>query len=127
MLNLSEHGERLVAEHRIMYLSECRSLEEAELLSSGLTRIECRRFMAAAQLLARPSRRLVEVMRANSGGEELIPAVAATAPGSDVMISYRVPETGEGGDRSVFALQDALLAHGFSVFVGESAIQAGDT
>ena len=39
------------------------------------------------------------------------------------MISYRVPETGELGDRAVFALQAALQARGYSAFVGEAAIQ----
>ena len=42
------------------------------------------------------------------------------------MISYRVTETGEGGDRSVFALAGALRSLGYTVFVGETAIQAGD-
>ena len=44
----------------------------------------------------------------------------------DVMISYRVTETGAGGDGAVFALQGALRARGFSVFVGEGAIQGGE-
>jgi hypothetical protein len=43
----------------------------------------------------------------------------------DLIISYRVPETGDGGDRSVFALKDALEARGYSVFVGEAAIEGG--
>jgi hypothetical protein len=43
----------------------------------------------------------------------------------DVLISYCVAETGGPGDRSVFGLQAALVARGFRVFVGESAIQAG--
>jgi hypothetical protein len=44
------------------------------------------------------------------------------------MISYRVPETGNGagGDGSVFALQRALVARGYSVFVGEGSIRPGD-
>jgi hypothetical protein len=45
---------------------------------------------------------------------------------ADVMISYREPETGQGGDKSVFVLQAALEARGFSVFVGEAAIQGGE-
>ena len=64
-----------------------------------------------------------------------LPAAAASAdaPASshesaDVMISYRVPETGdgEGGDGAVFALEKALRARGYSVFVGEDAIEGGD-
>ena len=41
----------------------------------------------------------------------------------DVFISYRVGETGEGGDGSVFALREALESVGYSVFVGEEALQ----
>ena len=50
------------------------------------------------------------------GGERRAPAV---------MISYRVRETGGGGDNAVFALQKALESRGYSVFVGESAIRSG--
>ena len=57
------------------------------------------------------------------------PAAASAAPSGacDVMISYRVPETGVGGDRSVFALQKALHSRGYTVFVGEAAIQGGSS
>ncbi len=41
--------------------------------------------------------------------------------------SYRVPETGAGGDRAVFVLQAALERRGFSVFVGEGAIEGGSS
>jgi hypothetical protein len=44
----------------------------------------------------------------------------------EVMISYRVPETGESGDKSVFVLQAALEKRGYRVFVGEAAIQGAE-
>jgi hypothetical protein len=53
-------------------------------------------------------------------------AAPAAARTCDVMISYRVPETGDGGDKSVFVLQAALEKRGFRVFVGEAAIQGGE-
>ena len=62
-----------------------------------------------------------------------VPAAPAAARGHrgqpcDVFLSYRVHETGDGpgGDSSVFALADGLRAHGFSVFVAETALQVGD-
>ena len=57
----------------------------------------------------------------------LSPAPAHASGACDVMISYRVPETGDGGDRAVFALQAALQARGYSVFVGEAAIQGASS
>ena len=45
----------------------------------------------------------------------------------DVMISYRVPETGDGGDGCVWVLRRALEARDFTVFVSEGGgIRAGD-
>lgn len=67
---------------------------------------------------------------------KLLDAVASTAAAPagtalttmcDVMISYRVLETGEDGDKSVFALEAALQARGYRVFVGEAAIQGGSS
>jgi hypothetical protein len=57
------------------------------------------------------------------------PPTRALGPGGgpwDVMISYRVGETGARGDNAVFALQAGLQARGYSVFVGEGAIQGAD-
>ena len=50
---------------------------------------------------------------------------------AQVMISYRVPETGSkslGGDGTVDRLADALKSRGFSVFVGEQedGLRAGE-
>ncbi|KAG2487778.1 hypothetical protein HYH03_013622 [Edaphochlamys debaryana] len=44
------------------------------------------------------------------------------------MLSYRIIDTGArelGGDDTVFLIQRALQAHGYSVFVGEAALQGG--
>ena len=54
-------------------------------------------------------------------------SIPSTGSSHSVMISYRVPETGSGGDSSVFALKVALERRGFSVFVGESAIEGGSS
>jgi len=67
-----------------------------------------------AQLARRPSVESASASTASSAGR---------LDDHDIMISYRVPETGDGGDRAVFALQAGLQAHGYSVFVGEAAIQ----
>ena len=49
------------------------------------------------------------------------------APGEcDLMISYRVPETGVTGDRSVFEVERLLHARGYNVFVAERNIGPGD-
>jgi hypothetical protein len=60
---------------------------------------------------------------------------AAAAPGdaadeqpAQVLLSYRVPESGavaNGGDGWTFQLADALRARGFTVFVGETSMDAG--
>eukprot|EP01116_Phalansterium_solitarium_P023382 TRINITY_DN8155_c0_g1_i2.p1 TRINITY_DN8155_c0_g1~~TRINITY_DN8155_c0_g1_i2.p1 ORF type:complete len:360 (-),score=82.42 TRINITY_DN8155_c0_g1_i2:670-1749(-) len=49
--------------------------------------------------------------------------------GYDIMLSYRVSETGEessGGDESVFRMKSALVAAGYTVFVGEADLQGGE-
>ena len=43
-----------------------------------------------------------------------------------IVISYRVDDTGEGGDGSVFAILDELERAGYCVFVGERSIHGGD-
>jgi hypothetical protein len=57
---------------------------------------------------------LAEAARAASRAAAAPVAALVPAPsdGCDVMISYRVAETGEGGDSSVFELQAALCARG---------------
>ena len=99
---------------------DLRHLREDDVDEFGLSLIEQRRFMDAAK------QKIASLALTNL----VVPAIARPMQGecnsSDVMISYRVSETGDGGDRSVFALADALRANGYSVFVGESAIQAGD-
>jgi hypothetical protein len=82
-------------------------LTDADLESVGMKPLERRRLLQAATAPAAAA-----------------PAVAGVC---DVMISYRVPETGDGGDKSVFALQAALEARGYRVFVGEAAIEGGSS
>ena len=77
-----------------------------------------------------PAMKPVERARLLSGIAKLAsPAVdnvlAPPSSGLNVMLSYRVPESGAGGDGAVFALQKALESRGFSVFVGEGAIEGG--
>jgi hypothetical protein len=50
-LQLSAHGPRLVAEHKLAFVADCRFLEEAELIGSGLVRVEAKRFLSAAAKL----------------------------------------------------------------------------
>jgi uncharacterized caspase-like protein len=56
-LSLGAHGARLVGDHRIAFLADCRELEESDLVSCGLTKIEARRFVNAAKLLGGVSKR----------------------------------------------------------------------
>ena len=100
-LQLSEHGPRLVADHKLKSVDNCRFLQESDLIGSGLVGAEARRMLDA-------------VAKLGSNSQSLAPSV---------MISYRVSETGEDGDKAVFALQKALESRGYSVFVGEEAIQ----
>ena len=55
-------------------------------------------------------------------------AAAGSSGAADIMISYRVPETGivSTGDGSAFHLRDALQQRGYTVFVGESDIVVGN-
>ena len=55
-------------------------------------------------------------------------AAAGSSGAADIMISYRVPETGtvSTGDGSAFHLRDALRQRGYTVFVGESDIVVGN-
>ena len=45
----------------------------------------------------------------------------------DLMLSYRVPHTGHGGDSSAFELQAGLERLGYSFFIAETAIEGGDS
>ncbi len=63
-LQLSDHGPRLVSEHKLAFVSDCRFLEEVDLTSSGLAKVEARRFLAAAAKLGGESKRLSGVAAA---------------------------------------------------------------
>ena len=107
-LSLSQHGPALVTTLGLAAASDVALLTDADLEQIGMKPLERRKLLAAAAPAA-----------------AAVPAEAP--PGCDVMISYRVPETGAGGDKSVFALQKMLEARGYSVFVGEAAIEGGSS
>ncbi len=105
-LSLSQHAPALVTQLGLTCAADASMLTDADLEHIGMKPLERRKLLAA-----------------------VVPSPVAPAParvGCEVMISYRVSETGEGGDNSVFALKKALEARGHSVFVGEAAIQGGE-
>ncbi|GFH07132.1 TIR domain-containing protein, partial [Haematococcus lacustris] len=51
---------------------------------------------------------------------EITFVVSPAQGGAQLFLSYRVPETGRKGDRTVLKLKSALESHGYSVFVDES-------
>ena len=57
--------------------------------------------------------------RPSQRGEKGVKNNSRPSSNPDVFLSYRVVETGEGGDGSVFHLREALENVGYSVFVGE--------
>ena len=63
-LQLSEHGPRLVADHKLKSVSNCRFLDESDLLGSGLVKAEARRMLSAAAKLGGDSVRLPPVAAA---------------------------------------------------------------
>jgi hypothetical protein len=77
-----------------------------------------------------PAAPLLERAASGSGHPASLQAAppARVAPAmmpADIMISYRVPESGAGGDGFVFKLKRELELLGFSVFVGEADIAPG--
>jgi hypothetical protein len=110
-LSLSAYAAPLCAKLGMTCARDAALLTDADWDSVGMKLLERRKLLqAATALTAAPA------------------ANAAPIIGMcDVMISYRVPETGEGGDKSVFVLQAALEARGFRVFVGEAAIEGGSS
>ncbi|KAJ9516727.1 hypothetical protein QJQ45_027125 [Haematococcus lacustris] len=95
--------------------------------------------IAAAALLAEPAMKQakpaveVKVQNSAASSSEEKAGKAKDSPDpapAQLMLSYRVKETGskaQGGDGIVLRLQAALEAQGFSVFVGESDIEGGDS
>jgi hypothetical protein len=55
-LSLEAHGARLVADHKLAFLRDVRHLDEQELLSSGLAKVEAKRFVGAAAKLGATQR-----------------------------------------------------------------------
>jgi len=56
-------------------------------------------------------------------GERPVKNVSRPSKNPDVFLSYRVVETGEDGDGSVFYIREALEKLGYSVFVGEQELK----
>ena len=63
-LQLSAHGARLVAEHTLAFVSDCRYLDEDDLKASGLSKVEAKRFVSAAAKLGGDTKRLAGVVAA---------------------------------------------------------------
>jgi hypothetical protein len=131
---LAEHSfDRFGAELLRLGISrfvDLRHLREDDVDAFGMSVIEQRQFMEAAKhkIASLALTHLISSSSSSSSAPSMRPLLGnAVAPVTDVMLSYRVSETGDqGGDRSVFALADALRARRYRVFVGESAIQAGN-
>jgi hypothetical protein len=72
-LRLSEHAARLVAEHKLMTLEECAELDADDLKGSGLSKVEIKRFLAAAAKLqgAPPA---AAALRTMPSGGDMAPA-----------------------------------------------------
>jgi hypothetical protein len=125
-VSLSAHGTALCNKLGVASVADLALVTDAMLREElpALRAVERAKLLVAVSRAAGPVGRIVVPLDAAPAGAELV-----TAPGAcDVMISYRVPESGAGpgGDSSVFALQAALQARGYSVFVGEGAIEGGD-
>jgi hypothetical protein len=118
-LSLSSYGCALRDTLGMTCVADAALLTEKDLEKLGMKPVEARKLLKAVAAPA-PAAPV-----AASGGAAASSAVRASL--CDVMISYRVPETGDGGDNSVFIIQKALEARGFRVFVGEAAIQGGSS
>jgi hypothetical protein len=121
-LSLSEFGPALCSELGLRSVAAAALITDADLQAISMKPLDRRTFLAAASQQAGGSK---PAAAAPAAALQAAPS-AGSSTSCDVMISYRVPETGEGGDNSVFYLQKALVKRGFSVFVGEGAIQGGD-
>ncbi len=122
---LEPYGQALCTGLGVNSVAATAFVTDEHLQSIGMKPVERCMFLAAAAA-ARGAAPVVPAAPA----APLPAAVKRTVSGAspcDVMISYRVLETGDGGDKSVFVLRDALQARGYSVFVGEGAIQGGDS
>ena len=90
-LSLEAHGARLVADHGIAFLRDVRHLEEQELVSSVLKKLEAKRFVAAAAKLGatqrkprrirRPAARCTRARARAGGGHQRVWQSGTGAPG----------------------------------------------
>jgi hypothetical protein len=66
-LQLSAHGPRLVADHKLAFVQDCRHLDEEDLKASGLAKVEARRLLAAAANLGGDTKPLSDLAAAPEG------------------------------------------------------------
>ena len=127
-----KHMIMAVVEERIGSLAALRNLVRMRLLLSPTSQ------KALVPLLERGLRAIHEVENAayktapladTTARADVAPVVAANNVPAQIMLSYRVPESGvdKGGDGFSFRLGDALVVRGFTVFIAETAITAGDS
>jgi ankyrin repeat protein len=96
-------------------------LKDSDLVAFGVKPLQRRALLAA---LAAPTAPRAAAQQPASVAET-ISRPSSKAP-ADVMISYRVPESGLAGDSAVVELKKFLEMRGYTVFVGESSIEGGD-
>jgi hypothetical protein len=116
-LQLSEHGPRLVADHKLKSVANCRYLDESDLLGSGLVKAEARRFLAANAKLGGDTKRLSGVAAAPAEGTGTRACVRALVIGIN---SYAAPPNGPGSLDN--AVADATAVHNaFSALPGTAS------
>ena len=109
-LQLSEHGPRLVAYHKLKSVANCRYLDESDLLGSGLVKAEARRFLAATAKLGGDTKRLSGLAAAPAEG--IAAAAGARACVRALVIginAYAAPPNGPG--KLDNAVADATAVH----------------
>ena len=129
--SLSSYGAALHGELRVSDPSDFEFITDEELQRVGLLPWQCRKLRHAAGTPVAPAPAAATpavsaaVPAPVTANLSLLPAAPAGALPADVFISYRVRETGDGGDRTVYRLTDALREKGVSYFVAETALQGG--
>ena len=108
-LELSGHGPRLVGEpHRLRFVSDCRFLDEADLVGCGMSKVEAKRFIAAAAKLAGTTQRLAPVpahARPRATVRALVIGINAYLPATEP------PKPGSGPGALDNAVADARAVH----------------
>ncbi len=112
-LELSEHGARLMADHKLRFLQDCRVLDREDLLQSGLVKVEAERFLRAAAKLGGDTKRLntgVTAAPAEEGSSSSLAGPSATVRALVIGINaYAAPPSGP--DALDNAVADATAVH----------------